>query len=106
MRANGADRAGQQQTRRVLAMGVLALVLVVGCCGLGAVMSSRPGAGLLGLEPVRLCVGINTLPHWQVGVTWISPYFSALPPMLLQNPACTQVPWPPFLPLRGGFVVP
>ena len=55
---------------------------------------------------VEACVGTNALARFQVGVTWISPYMSTLPPVFLQNQACATVPWLPFLPQRGGFAFP
>jgi hypothetical protein len=85
----------------------LLLVLCLGCCGLGVAfesggLSSQLGGGYV----VQVCVGVNTVASWQVGVTWIAPTMSSLPPVRLQNPACALVPWLPYLPLRGGFALP
>jgi hypothetical protein len=55
---------------------------------------------------VQACVGVTAAPHFQLGVTWMAPFLSSLPPVMLPNPACTLVPWLPFLPPRGGFAFP
>jgi hypothetical protein len=84
----------------------LVVILCLSCCGglmaFGAGARGRPNGGYV----VQVCVGVNTTPRWQVGVTWIAPFMSSLPPVVLQNPACAVVPWLPFLPPRGGFALP
>jgi hypothetical protein len=106
MEASEANSAGRPQTRRALAAAGLALALILSCCGVGAALSGVLGSGHPVVDSVHLCVGVNTQPYWQVGVTWIAPYLSSLPPVLLHHQACTLVVWPPLLPRRGGFAVP
>ena len=94
--------------RAPLVAAVFVLVLfVVGCCAVGLAFQTGTGRGMLDSRyVVDVCVGVNTGPSFQVGLTWIAPYMSSMPPVMLQNPACALVPWPPLLPPRGGLAFP
>jgi hypothetical protein len=93
--------------RAALLAAVLAgLVASVCCLGLLAFNFSAPRTTVAFGYSVQVCVGVNTIPRLQLGVNWISPLMSSLPPVLLQNPSCAIVPWLPFLPQRGGFTFP
>ncbi len=93
--------------RAVVGAVLLCLVLCLsGCAGLLAVNYAAAGVPLPPGYVIQLCVGVNTAPSLRIGVAWIAPYMSALPPVLLQNPLCAIIPWLPFLPPRGGFSFP
>src|ERR687892_411070 len=94
------ENTGYKHTRGPL-MVAAGLVggLCLGCWGaLLAFQAGVASGGVGGGYVVQACVGMNTIPAWQVGVSWISPYFSSLPPVLLQNRTCASVPWLPALP--------
>jgi hypothetical protein len=84
----------------------LAVVLCLSCFGGLLAFGAGARGQLSGGYTVEVCVGVNTAPRWQVGVTWIAPFMSSLPPVTLQNRACAVVPWLPSLPPRGGFALP
>jgi hypothetical protein len=78
------------------------------CCG-GAGFAGQAGVAGGSLSygyVVEVCVGVNTFPFLQVGVTWTSPFMSTLPSIMFHNPACALVPWLPFLSQRGGLALP
>jgi hypothetical protein len=103
----GAVGEGPARPRRRSVVIGMALLIAVCLGGLVGVLSSSPAASSRQFGYVLdVCVGVITVPRFQVGVTWISPYMSTLPPVFLQNQACATVPWLPFLPQRGGFAFP
>jgi len=91
----------------VVAGVVVVLVLCLVCCLAPLALQTGVASGQMGNGyVVQACVGVTGAPHFQLGVTWIAPFKSSLPPVILPNPACTLVPWLPFLPPRGGFAFP
>ena len=78
----------------------------VGCLGLLGMQLAAASGVWPGGNVVQVCVGVNTTPRRQVGLTWIRPDMSSLPPVQLQNPVCTLFPWLAVLPPRGGVAFP
>jgi hypothetical protein len=77
------------------------------CCVLLAVAGSSLGSPS-GLG-TRVCAGLVTAPRVQVGVVWISPLSSYLPPLAFSPYAvCVNVPWWSKTPttLHGGWMFP
>jgi hypothetical protein len=86
---------------------LVVLVLGLACCLAPLALQAGVTSGQVGTGyVVQACVGVTAAPHFQLGVTWMAPFISSLPPVSLPNPACTVVPWLPFLPPRGGFAFP
>ncbi|MBE2199103.1 MAG: hypothetical protein IAE79_10865 [Anaerolinea sp.] len=87
---------------RVVLVGLLLLGCLGGVLGLGTAVQGL-GAPL----GVQVCAGIVTSSPWQVGVAWVSPISSYLPPiMTLPTKACVNLP-PALSPARinGELVI-
>ncbi len=75
----GEERVTASQPRRYIIFGLGGIALLcLFCCA--ALLVLRPAPGGLG---VMWCAGVVTAPRWQVGVAWVSPLSSYLPPLTL-----------------------
>lgn len=106
-RALGEDQPAGRQRRGPLVAGLsVQILLCVGCCAAGlALQMGTAGSVLNARYVVQACVGPDTQPRLQDGVTWIASSMSSLPPVRLQNPVCVLLRWPPNPP-RGGLALP
>jgi hypothetical protein len=100
--------SSKNQTRGPVLVGTaFVVVLCLLWCGVTLAFQSAASRGRVGIGySVEVCIGLTRPPRVRLGVTWISPYLSSLPPVPLSNPVCTFVPWLPAVPLRGGFTIP
>jgi hypothetical protein len=98
----------RQDSRRAgLAIALMALCLcALTCASVAGFNGLRPRLSLPLGYVTHMCVGFNLQPRVQIGLSWISPYMSSLPPVMLQNPYCALLPWLPVLPQRGGLALP
>jgi len=56
---------------------------------------------------MTMCGVFTTTPSFQMGLTWMSPFFSAaIPPFGGPGGGCLTVPWLPVLPQRGALLTP
>jgi hypothetical protein len=53
-----------------------------------------------------VCAVFQSAPRLQMGLTWTSPFFSAVFPTPAPPIGCTIIPWLPVLPQRGELVFP
>jgi hypothetical protein len=89
--------------RFLLGAAVLVLLVAASCLVVALVGSygSSSGSAAHGGLPLTICAGVTTQPRYQVGVVWVSPISSYLPPMAASKYAvCFRVPtnWIPTKP--------
>lgn len=82
---------------RCLLLSVAMLVLLgMASCLLVALVGgngSSGGSPTRGGLPITLCAGIATQPRYQVGIVWVSPVSSYLPPVAASDySVCIRVP--------------
>ena len=98
-----------RQGRRIglaAAAGIGLISLCLGCGVMIGLFQVAPTAGWPIGYVVDACVGVETTGRWQVGVWWIAPWLSSMPPVYLPQHYCIWLPWLPILPLRGGLAIP
>lgn len=80
--------ASKPRRYAIYGLGLLLTLCCLLCCA--ALLALRPAPGGLG---VTWCAGVVTAPRWQIGVTWVSPLSSYLPPLTYSPYAvCVNVP--------------
>jgi hypothetical protein len=104
------QRIDGPKRRRVLLFFIAAIVaLCAGTCLVLALTGDRPAASSAPARlPLTVCAGVAIGPQFQVGIVWVSPISSFIPPVAASNYAvCAQVP-APGLPVRpwGQWVFP
>ena len=96
--------------RRTQAIVVMAVVLAVCLASSAACVASQSQLLRLPLPfgyMMSVCGYARPAPARQMGIVWMSPYFSAaIPPFGGPANGCLIVPWLPILPQRGELVFP
>jgi hypothetical protein len=99
------------QTKPNNSLLILATILVAACImgGLG-ILALNTIAPQMGMTST-ICAGVSTTPKWQIGVSWVSPLSSYLPPLITSPYAvCINIPhsWTTFFSssISGSWLFP